>query len=291
MEEDVVVNTEDADFAAGFAGDRGEVVEPEPEPEAEPETEPTEPEPAEPTTPEEAVRLIAGLTEEQLQAALAKSSTLQSTVDKMAGRMGQLMQQIDALKAAPAATPQAQHAIDLKLEKLSGSFPELANLLREDLAGMQGGAPATPMPAGMTQEQVDAILEARLSASNSAMNDKIEMKVLGIAHPDWLDVIKTPQFSLYLNNVLPAGEGAKVLESEDSSFISKNLTEFKAWRDKTAAPAVPTPPNPAAVRAASRLSNAVLPNGGAAPPAAGDLSEEQVFLKSFAAEQKKRGLV
>lgn len=285
-----VINTEglDADEAAFEAAFLGETT---PEPT---EPAPTEPEvpvvpaepapdaPIEPPVPAEQPRLIAGLTEEQLQAALARNGSLQSTVDKMAGRMGQLMQQIETLRTAPQ-TQASTATLNLKLEKLGESFPELANLLREDLSAAALPAvpvePVAPVVAGITQEDLDA----RLAAVTATTKEAIEVKVLGIMHPDWAQVIKTPQFALWRDTVLPAGEGVKLMESEDASEISAGLTKFKEWA-KPAAPVTPPPPR------ANRLANAVMPNGGAAPAPAVEMSEEAAFAASFANEQKRRGM-
>lgn len=290
-----IINTEehqtDEDaFAAAFAAERGD------EPPAQTEPATTEPEPVIPAEPaadattepavhaEQPPKLIAGLTEEQLQAALARNASLQGTVDKMAGRLGQLMQQIETLRAAPQ-TPAAAAALDLKLERLSESFPELANLLREDLTAAGAGPaapvePAGPVAVGITQEELDA----RLAAVTETTKEAIEVKVLSIMHPDWSKVIRTPQFALWRDTVLPAGEGVKLMESEDASEISQGLTAFKEWVKATTAPPTPTTPR------ANRLANAVLPNGGAAPAPVAEVSEEAAFAASFAAEQKRRGV-
>ena len=254
---------------------------------------PVEPAPGEtpaPVEPAEPPKLFAGLTEEQLQAALARSGTLQGTVDKMAGRIGQLMQQIEALRKSPPTTQAAQVALDLKLEKLSGSFPELANLLREDLQSLQAPAAAAPLaeapPSGITQEQFDAALAERLAQSQATIDEKIEMKVLSIAHPDWLTVIKTPQFALWRDNVLGAEAGKALMESEDSGFISEKLTAFKKWRS---AP----PPQPAVApeppKRTSRLSNAVLPANTTPVATGGPVTEEDAFVSGFKNEQRRAG--
>ena len=288
-----IINTEehqtDEDaFEAAFASERGEEVTPAEEPATtEPEVpdvpiEPAADAPTEPAVPAEQPRLIAGLTEEQLQAALARNTSLQGTVDKMAGRLGQLMQQIEKLSAAPA-TPATSAALDLKLEKLGASFPELASLLREDLAAAAlpstPAEPVAPALAGITQEQLDA----RLASVTETTNEAIEVKVLSIMHPDWKKVITTPQFALWRDTVLPAGAGTKLMESQDASEISAGLTQFKEW-------AKPAPPPPAPPPRTTRLANAVLPNGGAAPAPVVELSEEAAFAASFANEQKRRGM-
>lgn len=247
----------------------------------------------------EALKLFAGLTEEQLAAAIGRAGTLQSTVDKMAGRIGSLMQQIEALRAAPPTTQAAQHALDLKLEKLSGTFPELAALLREDLQGLQqsqAAAPAIAPPPGVTQEQFDAALNERLRGTTDQLNEKIEARILSMQHPDWLDIIKTPQFALFRDNVLPAGEGDTLMKSEDAIFIGSKLTEFKAWREKITAPitqAVPAAVVPQSQSAASqrkaRLLNSVLPSGSSTQADRAPQTEEEAFAAAFNKERARSG--
>lgn len=244
--------------------------------------------PAEPAAP----KLFAGLTEDQIAAALARSGSLQGTVDKMAGRIGQLMQQIESLRTNPPTTQQAQKALDLKLEKLSGAFPELANLLREDLQGLQGGMPAGELPvaapAGITQEQFDAALAERLQATTSSLTEQMEVKVLTIVHPDWNQVIRTNEFALWRDNVLGPEVGKQLMFSEDSGFISQKLTEFKDWRKAAAQPApVPVVQAAPVVRPISRrLTNAVLPSGGATPVTA-PITEEAAFVAAFNRERNR----
>ena len=287
-------------FAASFNAERG--VESKPEPD----TPAAEPEPAAAETPEapapagtetpgtpapagtetpgaepEPQKLIAGLTEEQIAAALSRTGALQSTVDKMAGRLGSLMQQIEALKANPPTTQVAQQALDLKLEKLSAQFPELANLLREDLSTLQqaqAASPAPAVPSGLTQEQFDVALNARLAGATEQLTEQMEAKILTIQHPDWLEIIKTPQFALFRDNVLPPGVGQQLMSSSDSTFISAKLTEFKEWRAKSQAPAPAKPAIPPARQ--SRLAQAVIPNGDRSAPKAPQ-TEEDAFIAGF----------
>jgi hypothetical protein len=72
------------------------------------------------------------------------------------------------------------------------------------------------------------------------------------------------------------------MESEDSAFISQHLTNFKAW---VAAKSAPTAPAPKPAARTNRLSNAVIPAGGAAP-AQSPVTEEDAFLSAFNKERK-----
>lgn len=247
--------------------------------------------------------LFAGLTEAQLQSALSRSGALQTTVDKMAGRIGQLMQQIEALRTTPPTTQAAQVALDLKLEKLSAAFPDMAAMLREDLKSMQAGsaaaAPLAPtVPAGVTQAELDSLLTTRLGQVQAATDEKIETRVLSILHPDWLDQVKSDKFALWRDNVLGTEAGKALMTSEDSAFIAKNLTDFKAWVASTEGGQLdlqpPPQPAPAAApvvapKRTTRLANAVLPAGSAQTPPTVEMTEEDGFLSGFNKERAARG--
>lgn len=254
------------------------------------EPEPAVEEPAKPAPAAEPVKLIAGLTEEQVASALANAGNLRGTVDKMAGRMGQLMQQLEALKQTPPTTKQAQAAFDLKLEKLSAAFPELAAILKEDLASI-GSAPSAPVadapPPGLSQEDLDKLITERLNSMGAQTREIIETRVLSVIHPDWNDLIREPQFALFRDNVLPAGVGKQLMESEDAAFIAGKLTQYKEWKSAQSKPAAPAPAPVAAPRA-NRLANAVMP-APARAPAAGPVTEEDAFTAAFNRERGRGG--
>lgn len=283
---------EEAAFAEAFNTERGEshevVVAPVIEEIPDEEVPPTDEVPVE--TPPSATPVIAGLTEEQVAAALARVSQQQSTIDKLGGRLGQLMQQVDKLKEQPR-TAAEQRNFDLKLERLQESFPELAEMLREDLKGFAG----VPGPAGeqqqvqtFTADDVDKIVTSKLQTFQRQQEVGFEVRALGAAHPDWQDVIKTPQFALWRDNVI--SDGNQLMESENAQFISRKLTEFKDWVKSTTSPIHQQAPAPvpAPRQASTRLANAVLPKSVVAP-AAGPITEEDAFNAAFAKERARNG--
>ena len=280
----------DAEFEKGFHVERGEEV-PEPEPEVtpEPEVEVT-PEPAVAPEPEVAATpALAGLTEEQITTALARVSQQQATIDKLGGRIGHLIQQVEQLKSTPRTVAE-QRSFDLKLTRLTENFPELAEILREDLKDMGPGEAAAPAAAGptFTAEDVDKIVTEKLTAFQHQQERAMEVKVLGSAHPDWEQVIKTPQFAIWRDNVI--ADGKELMESENAAFISRKLTEFKDWAKVTVVTA-PVAPAPAPTGASNRqrLANAVLPRTAAAQPAQSPVTEEDAFMAAFKAERSKSG--
>ena len=188
---------EEAAFEAAFHEQRQELDESHtdaPEPVAKETPEPAEPvakettEPAEPPTEVETPKaVLAGLTEEQVTQALARVSQQQQTIDKLGGRIGQLMQQVEKLNSQPR-TAADQKSFDLKLEKLGENFPELAEMLREDLKGL-AGAPAQagdqPPPQTFTAEDVNKIVTEKLTAFQQQQERGLEVRMLSTAHPDW----------------------------------------------------------------------------------------------------------
>jgi hypothetical protein len=285
---------EEAAFESSFHETRQEEAPPELLDDPAPTAVAEEPAAASEETPPAATPVVAGLTEEQVANALARISQQQGTIDKLGGRIGQLMQQVEQLKTQPR-TASEQRSFDLKLEKLNEAFPELAEILREDLKGLGAGAsapqPTEPQAKTYTAEEVDAMLTNKLQSFQQQQERAFEVKALGAVHPDWEQLVRTPQFALWRDNVI--ADGKELMESENAAFISRKLTEFKDWVKATSSPvhAEPTPParQPSPVRAAQqRLRQAVLPNSSA-PPASQAVTEDDGFAAGFAAERGKRG--
>ena len=251
------------------------------------------PPPAEGTPPTEAEPpkpVLAGLTEEQVTQALARVSQQQQTIDKLGGRIGQLMQQVEKLNNQPR-TAADQKSFDLKLEKLGEAFPELAEMLREDLKGLSG----TPAQAGdqppqqtFTADDVNKIVTEKLTAFQQQQERGLEVRMLSTAHPDWEQTIRTPQFALWRDNVIE--DGKELMESENAAFISLRLTQFKDWVKATTSPVHQAPAaTPQRQAPNQRLANAVLPRGQAAQAAPGPATEEDAFMAAFKAERSKSG--
>jgi hypothetical protein len=275
------VAAEEAAFSAAFTSERGEEeVEVAPAPEAGAEAEAA---PAAEATPaaEGEVAQPEGETPKTVLAGL--------TEDKLGGRIGQLMQQVEKLKEQPR-TAAEQRSFDVKLEKLSQTFPELAEILKEDLKGLGLGGGSGDAPAQQvrtfTAEDVDNIVTQKLNAFKVQQERGIEVKMLGSAHPDWEQVIRTPQFALWRDNVIK--DGAALMESESAQFISRKLTEFKDWVKATTVAPTPAPTPAPRKNPQQRLRDAILPDTPT-PPTTGTVSEEDAFAAAFATERKRSG--
>lgn len=281
---------EDAAFTAGFDSEVAAetvVVEPvvqEPAPDGGSAPEPIA---AEEPAPDAPKPVLAGLTEDQVAQALARVSQQQTTIDKLGGRLGQLMQTVEGLKTQPR-TVADQRSFDLKLEKLGEAFPELAEMLREDLKGFVGGpAQASDQPAvqTFTADDVNKIVTEKLTTFQQQQERGLEVRMLSTAHPEWQKTIQTPQFALWRDNVIE--DGKDLMESESAAFISLRLTQFKDWVKATSVAPAPQPTRQS--NAQQRLANAVLPRGQDQGTTPGAVTEEDAFMAAFKSERSKTG--
>lgn len=245
---------DDADFLAGFKGvvegtdDADLTADLEPEPAPEPEPEP--------------VKLIAGYTEEQLRDLLSKAQEvdrLKASEAKLFGTLGSMKQAIDAMRTQqPTAT--AKYSKE-GFKRLSAEFPEMAEMLAEDLSGFS-----------LPQQQAGL----DISAVKSAINERIEVvkreqetKLLGVVHRDWRQVVQEPEFQTWKANLAP--EAQEVLNNGwDAELIAEGLTAFKEWRTKAAQ---------VKVSKQSRLEAAVAPR--TTTRAAPVQTDEDAFMQGF----------
>jgi hypothetical protein len=247
---------EDAAFEAGFATASGE--EPEPEPAPLPELE------------------IAGFTESQIKDLLTKVGEvdrLREAQAKAFGTLGSLKQSIDALRSTPKPTATQVKVTKESLKRLSEAFPEMAEMIAEDLSSALQGTGSAP---SFDPKQYEQMVEQRVSSMQQNMQRQMETKLLSVTHPDWQTVVPTDEFKSWAMS-LPDAEKRELATSWDSGFISRKLSEYKSWKDKTVAQST------ASKR--SRLEQAITPKGSVAPQTA---TEEDAFMAGFKAAIKKR---
>ena len=255
---------EEAAFSAGFAEGRGE----EPPQEAEPKTE-EQPEPAA-EEPAKEPALIAGLTEEQVKTLLLKANDvdkLAQQIDKAFGKYGELhrtLMQLQQQKSSLSLTPD-------KLKRLNAEFPEIASMLAEDLSEAIG----SNVGSGVDFTEAKKQLDEELQSFKTHLEQESARVMLKRSHRDWQDVIKSPDFGLWVGNVLPKEEAEQLQTSWDAEFISDKLDEFKAWRLKAAE---------SSEKKQKRLEAAVPPRGDRTGPSTAQ-SEEEAFLSGFKAKR------
>ena len=228
---------EDDAFQKGFNAAQG-VDEPEPKPEPEPEP---------------------ILTPEQARELLETVAALKQRDAKVFGTIGSLKQQLDAIKSQP--TPQAVKLTADKLKRLSAEFPEMAQMLSEDLSeALQGGT----IDPGQVSELVEQTVSSRLEQTSRSY----EAKFLSIMHPDWKQVVASPEFEAW-KQTLDEEERDQLLNSWDAQFIAEKISAHKDWKNKTVQNKQTNQ---------RRLESAITPKGSSAPPAP---SPDDAFIQGF----------
>ena len=199
--------SEDDAMQAGFDAVNG-IEEPEPEPVPEP-------------------KLIAGYTEDEVKKAFATIAALEQRESKVFGSLGSMKQALDALKSAPQpSAPQPMNISVDRLKRMSAEFPEIANLLAQDLSEvMNSGASANP-------QQIEEIVEQRVKTSLDKASQAYEARFLTVQHPDWKTIVKADDFVGWKEG-LPPDERAELDTSWDAEFIGEKITQFKEWKSKT----------------------------------------------------------
>ncbi len=247
------VQSDDAAFEAGFNQAQG-IETPEPEVKPEPEPEP---------------KLIAGMTEDQLKELLAKAAEvdkLREQQSKVFGSLGSLKQSVDSLRNQPRPSVTGVTLTKEKLARMHKAFPEMAEMIAEDLNGvLSGGAAADP---AQFEQLVETKLNERLQQTQQAMQQQFEAKVLTVLHPDWKAVVPSQEFVQWKQSLDPEVQ-AELDNSWDAEFIGSKLTEFKDWKTKLAT---------SQASKQRRLEAAITPKGSANPPAPTD---EDAFMAGF----------
>jgi hypothetical protein len=241
---------DEAAFAAGFTGEEPEAAQPEP---------PKEEEPPEPQT--------VSLTAEELadlKAKAAEIDKLKEREQRIYGTLGSLKQSIDQLRNQPRPSATAVQLTKEKFAKLSTMFPEMAELLAEDLNGVLTGAGSQPVDTAQFEQTFDTKLNEKLQQQQQ----QFEAKVLSVMHPDWKPVVPSDEFQKWKQS-LPQETQAELDTSWDAEFIGSKLSEFKDWKSKAVQ---------GQAQKRSRLEAAITPKGGAQAPVK---TLDDAFLQGF----------
>lgn len=242
---------DDAAFEAGFNEAKG--IEPPPAPEPEPEPAPKQ--------------VIAGMTEEQVKALLEKAAEVDKLREQQAkvfGSLGSLKQSIDALRNQPKPTATQVQITKDKLSRLGQMFPEMAEMLAEDLNGVLTGGAAAAVDTSKFEQEFEQKLQTKLEATQQ----QFEAKVLTLMHPDWKQIVAADEFGKWKQSLAPEVM-AELDSSWDAEFIGSKIAEFKDWKSKTAT---------SQQQKRSRLEQAITPRGTPNPPA---MTDDDAFIRGF----------
>lgn len=279
---------DEAAFSAGFANVRGE----EPPADAPAGAQPTDVDPetapegdqaaeAPPATVDAAVEearvLVAGLTEEQLQALLAKlpkvdelEQSTNNSVRQIHGKFGELQRTINELKSGSGGQP--IRLTPESLGRMNKEFPEMAQMLADDLSEVlraPGNAP------GFDAASMEPIVQERVAAGVQQVSQQMEGKLLSMVHRDWPTIVSGNDFKVWAQTLDPQTQVA-LDNSWDAMWLGDKISEFKQWQQRTRAKQESNK---------QRLEAAILPQGvNVATPA---LTDDAAFEAGFKAVRGK----
>ena len=230
--------------------------------------------------------VIAGLTEDEIKGKLELVDKLQRALDTTNGTYGQrlaaMQQRIEELtqerqQKTDGAQQKAAQILPDRFSRLKKEFPELAELLVEDLSEVIPGQvmPDLTQFESRSQQMLDAERQARESTLQS-----LELRLLRRDHPDYEEVAgytPTENGLIRWNNpafgnwvlAQPADIQSKIINGNDAFELSDFITTFKETLKQK--------------KTQNNLNKAIQPKG---IPAARELSaldeEERAFREEMA---------
>jgi len=233
---------------------------------------------------EQRKEIFSGYTEEELKEALSQIPALRKSLDTTNGtygaRLAEQQKVIDELRQSRQQT--VGKLTSDKLSRLSKEFPEIAEMLAEDLSEYIG----TGGSAGFDQAQIDNVVAAKFQEVEERVTQKereLEVRTLNRQHRDWKEIAAyestqdgriiwgNPEFGKFVNT-LPHEEQQQLIAGWDADFIAEKLTDFKA--------AI----KPKVVKK-QQIEAAVLPRGVGGKPTPNDIDDEEA---AFRAEMARR---
>jgi len=242
---------------------------------------------------------LDALDEETMKSLLARSAEVDDLKDAIGkqsqelrrayGKIGELNAHVKKLMAAP--TQQGLNQVELRLSRLEEEYPDIAELLREDLSASLLGAqqqvdgteptppeqmtttPMTGMPdtTPVPPQEASVFDDAPQVDPTEQLRMEYESKLLAMRHPDWQTIAQSPDFSIWL-----AGQPQEVQQLARDSWSADAVSiVLDAYKESVQAAR-----ERVAERANKRLESAVAPTTttSATPPAPSEVDD---FLSGF----------
>jgi hypothetical protein len=193
-----------------------------------------------------------------------RSELTATQLRQVQGKLGEINRVIQDLKNNPAATEPVK--IDkAAFKKLGEEFPEIAEMLAEDLAGISLQTNRAEQP------DITPVVEAKMAEARAEMQQQLEIRLLTMQHRDWRTVVKTQGFQEWVAT-LPAEDQEKLNNSWEAEYIGDKLTEYKASsQDK----------QKRREERNKRLTRGLMPRGVGKPAKTGLTTEEDGFNAAF----------
>lgn len=296
----------DAEFSKGFDKAQGEKLSPETKtPEKKVEAAPAAA--ATETTPASEVKtevktgetpaqnkgpLIAGMTEDEFKAALAKGGQAKDHVDaevrKVFSKIGEINRTVQELAKNLSAGKSGRKITAEALKRVNEELPGLGDALAQDLSEILGSTEVAQAaaeakgqvfdPEAYHAEKLAPALQA-MEARIAKVSEEAQTELLEFMHPDFESVLKGDDFKAWLLT-LPEDRRKTVVESPRAVVAGKAITEFKTWKEAAAKEAA---------KKKSRLEGAVTPQGAGAPPSQRSQDDDADFSAGYNKAAKKKG--
>lgn len=174
--------------------------------------------------------VIAGLTEDQIRAAVEKANELDKLreafgkdTQKITGKLGNLEQRLNAM----AGTRKAKITVE-QLKRTNEFYPEFAKELAEDLAELDFSNTAE---SGINVEELEAKHQEALRKAKEEIASDFEVKLISLKHPDWQEKRKSPEWGKFL--ATKTDEEKEHIRYAHDIEVVKVLDDFDAWKDKS----------------------------------------------------------
>ncbi len=271
---EVTASEEQAGFDASFDNARAEQA---PAELAEPAQTEANPEQAEAKSNDEPSHAEApaanvGLSAEQLTAMLAKLPKIEEVetmttqeLRKVYGKFGEVNQALKELQASMQnSNKPSLNLSEAKFKRLSEEYPELAELLSEDLKEI--GVASSP------QAQIDPnVIEERVATVKEDLARQMQHNLLLLQHKDYPKIVATDEFKVWAQT-LPEEEQQELNNSWDAMYLGEKISSFKDWLNKR---------NSGTTQRRERLERALIPQGKQAAPTPSAMTEEDGFMLAF----------
>lgn len=202
---------------------------------------------------------------------LAEVEDFKQHRDRLYGMVGSLKQQLQQVseRAQQQVQPSGVKFSAESLKRMRSEYPELADLLAEDLSEAISVGGNVPSPV-FDPSQLAPLFEQREAALTDRLQRQYEAKLLTLAHPDWQEVAQSADFKLWKGMLAPELRD-RLDSSVDSYEISQGLSAFKDWKEQQVH---------RNVSKKQRLERAVQPSG--VPATSDTATEYDDFLSGFA---------
>jgi hypothetical protein len=219
------------------------------------------------TSPEEKV----GVTAEQLTEMLAKlpkideiGTATSAEVRKLHGKIGEINRALLDLQKNGQGNKSGVKLTGEHLKRLHAEYPDLANLIAEDL-NEAGSAVGNTAPQNENFDE-------RVAQVKEDLTKEMQTNLLRVQHRDFTTVIQSNDFKVW-SQTLPAQDQKELNDSWDAMYLGEKLTEFKNWHA-----AKQTGTN----ERKERLARAITPKGTQAALKPQPLTEQDGFNAAFA---------